>query len=79
MGLIVRSGAPLARVVFRDPYRFKLRTETFIATEGLSTGSFIYVGKKAALQVGNVLPLAATPEGTIVCNVEVRVARPGAP
>jgi hypothetical protein len=24
-------GAPLARVVFRDPYRFKLRTETFIA------------------------------------------------
>lgn len=24
-------GAPLAKVVFRDPYRYKLRTETFIA------------------------------------------------
>jgi ribosomal protein L2 len=24
-------GAPLAKVVFRDPYRFRLRTETFIA------------------------------------------------
>jgi large subunit ribosomal protein L8e len=47
-----------------------MRTETFIATEGLSTGSFIYCGKKASLTVGNVLPLAALPEGTIVCNVE---------
>ena len=24
-------GAPLAKVQFRDPYRYKLRTETFIA------------------------------------------------
>ncbi|KNZ44435.1 60S ribosomal protein L8 [Puccinia sorghi] len=63
-------GAPLARVVFRDPYRYKMRTETFIATEGLSTGSFIYCGKKASLSVGNVLPIGALPEGTIVCNVE---------
>lgn len=65
-----RSGAPLARVVFRDPYRYKMRTETFIATEGLSTGAFVFCGKKATLSVGNVLPLAALPEGTIVCNVE---------
>ncbi|SCV71451.1 BQ2448_3039 [Microbotryum intermedium] len=63
-------GAPLARVVFRDPYRYKMRTETFIATEGLSTGAFVYCGKKATLNVGNVIPLAALPEGTIVCNVE---------
>ena len=27
-------GAPLAKVVFRDPYRFKKRTELFIAAEG---------------------------------------------
>lgn len=64
-------GAPLATVVFRDPYRYKLKTETFIATEGLSTGSFIYCGKKATLNIGNVLPISACPEGTIVCNVEV--------
>lgn len=47
-----------------------VRSETFVATEGLSTGSFVYCGKKASLAVGNVLPLSALPEGTIVCNVE---------
>lgn len=47
-----------------------MRTETFIATEGLSTGSFIYCGKKASLAVGNVLPVGSLPEGTIICNVE---------
>jgi hypothetical protein len=63
-------GAPLARVVFRDPYRYKLRSETFIATEGLHTGAFVYCGKKASLAVGNVLPVSQLPEGTIICNVE---------
>jgi large subunit ribosomal protein L8e len=33
-------GAPLAKIVFRDPYRFKLHTETFIANEGMYTGQF---------------------------------------
>jgi ribosomal protein L2 len=73
-----RSGAPLATVVFRDPYRYKLRKETFIAAEGISTGSFIYAGKKAALSIGNVLPLANCPEGTIVFNVEEKVGDRGA-
>lgn len=90
-------GAPLAKVVFRDPYRFKLRKETFVATEGMYTGQFVYCGKKgiitletgmcykdrfqyrppphthtytATLSVGNCLPLASMPEGTIVCGVE---------
>lgn len=71
------SGAPLAVVVFRDPYRYKLHKETFIATEGISTGSFIYCGKKAALSVGNVLPISACPEGTIVSNVEEKVGDRG--
>ncbi|KAF9309051.1 60S ribosomal protein L8, partial [Podila minutissima] len=57
-------GAPLAKVQFRDPYRYKMKTETFIATEGTYTGQFIYCGKKAALTVGNVLPLGSMPEGT---------------
>lgn len=72
------SGAPLARVVFRDPYRYKLRKETFIATEGLHTGAFVYAGKKAALAVGNILPVGQCPEGTIVCNVEEKVGDRGA-
>jgi len=63
-------GAPLATVQFRDAYRFKLNTETFIANEGMYTGQFIYAGKNANLTVGNVLPLGSVPEGTVVSNVE---------
>jgi hypothetical protein len=70
-------GAPLAKVVFRDPYRFKLHTETFIANEGMYTGQFIYAGKNANLTVGNVLPLGSVPEGTVVSNVEEKVGDRG--
>lgn len=70
-------GAPLARVVFRDPYRYKLRTETFIAPEGLHTGQFVYCGKRANLSIGNVLPIISCPEGTIVCNVEEKTGDRG--
>ena len=34
-------GAPLAKVVFRDPYRYKLRTEYFVAAEGMHSGQHI--------------------------------------
>ncbi|UZJ54029.1 hypothetical protein CBS101457_003349 [Exobasidium rhododendri] len=70
-------GAPLARIAFRDPYRFKLRMETFIATEGMSTGQFVYCGKKAVVNVGNVLPLSSLPEGSIVCSVEEKAGDRG--
>jgi large subunit ribosomal protein L8e len=71
-------GCPLARVVFRDPYRYKQHNETFIANEGMYTGQFIYAGKNAALTVGNILPLASVPEGTVVSNVEEKVGDRGA-
>lgn len=71
-------GAPLAKVSFRHPYRFKKVTETFIANEGMYTGQFIYAGKNAALTVGNVLPLGAVPEGTVVTNVEEKIGDRGA-
>lgn len=70
-------GAPLAKVSFRHPYRFKLNTETFIANEGMYTGQFIYAGKTAALTVGNVLPLGQMPEGTVVTNVEEKIGDRG--
>ena len=35
-------GAPLAKVVLRDPYKFKQRHEYFVAVEGMYTGQFIY-------------------------------------
>lgn len=71
-------GAPLAKVEFRDPYRYRKVTETFVATEGMYTGQFVYCGKKATLAVGNVLPLESLPEGTIVCNVEEKSGDGGA-
>jgi len=36
------------------------------------TGQFIYAGSKAALTVGNVLPVSAMPEGTIISNLECK-------
>ncbi|KAK7414518.1 60S ribosomal protein L2 [Neonectria magnoliae] len=73
----IRRGAPLARVVFRDPYKFRQITETFIANEGMYTGQFIYAGKKAALTVGNILPIGEMPEGTVVSNVEEKIGDRG--
>jgi len=65
-------GAPLAKVVFRDTYRYKQRVEYFIAVEGMFTGQFIYAGSKASLSVGNILPVNKLPEGTIVTNCEAK-------
>eukprot|EP01090_Pellita_catalonica_P004263 TRINITY_DN14091_c0_g1_i1.p1 TRINITY_DN14091_c0_g1~~TRINITY_DN14091_c0_g1_i1.p1 ORF type:complete len:253 (-),score=38.47 TRINITY_DN14091_c0_g1_i1:23-781(-) len=67
-------GAPLARVHFKNPYKYKVDKELFICAEGMYTGQFIYCGKNAQLTIGNVLPIKGMPEGTIICNVE---ARPG--
>ena len=39
-------GAPLAKVTFRDPYKFKQRTEYFVAVEGMHSGQVIYAGLK---------------------------------
>ena len=39
-------GAPLAKVVFRDTYRYKQRVEYFIAVEGMYTGQYVYCGTK---------------------------------
>jgi len=70
-------GAPLACVHFRDPYRYKIRKEMFIAAEGMYTGQFVYCGRKANLQIGNVMPLGSMPEGTIVCNLEEKTGDRG--
>ena len=71
-------GAPLAKVQFRDPYKYRLFTETFIANEGMYSGQFIYAGKNASLTIGNVLPLGSCPEGTVVTNVEEKIGDRGA-
>jgi len=70
-------GAPLALVVFRDPYRYKLKKETMICPEGMHTGQFVYCGRKANIQVGNVLPVGILPEGTVICNLEEKAGDRG--
>merc|ERR1711918_117762 len=65
-------GAPLAKVVFRHPYKFKQVTQNFIAVEGMYTGQFVYCGKKAELKIGNSMPIGQMPEGTVVSNLEER-------
>jgi large subunit ribosomal protein L8e len=39
-------GAPLAKVQFKDAYRFKRNTELMVACEGMYAGQFLYAGKK---------------------------------
>merc|ERR1712224_580932 len=61
---------PLALVCFRHPLFYKHQTTLLIAVEGIYSGQFIYAGRKAKLNIGNILPLGKMPEGTIVCNIE---------
>uniref|UniRef100_A0A8C6ANB5 Ribosomal protein L8 n=1 Tax=Monodon monoceros TaxID=40151 RepID=A0A8C6ANB5_MONMO len=61
---------PLAKVVFQDPYRFKKWMELFIAAEGIHTGQFVYYGKNAQLNIGNMLLVDTMPDGTIVYCLE---------
>merc|ERR1712059_121644 len=70
-------GAPLAIAHFRDPYRYKIKKELFVAAEGMYTGQFVYCGKKAHLTIGNVIPIGNMPEGTIVCNLEEKTGDRG--
>merc|ERR1712001_70040 len=65
-------GAPLAKVTFQDPYKFRKTQELFVAAEGTSTGQAIYCGKKATLHIGNVIPLGQMPEGAACCGIEMK-------
>jgi len=70
-------GAPVCEVVFHDPYRYKLRKENWVAVEGVHTGQFVYCGAKAQLSVGNVMPIAKMPEGTVISMCEEKAADRG--
>jgi len=71
-------GAPLARVAFRHPYKFRTEYNNFIAVEGIYSGQFVYCGRKAQLKIGNVLPISVLPEGTVISNVEEKPGDRGA-
>jgi len=42
------------------------------ATAGMSVGQQVSLGPSAQPHTGNVLPLASLPEGTRICNIELR-------
>jgi len=70
-------GAPLASVEFRHPFKPKAVRELLVAPEGMHTGQAIFAGVKASLKIGNVLPVGNLPEGTVICNVELRAGDRG--
>jgi len=43
-----------------------------IAVEGLRVGQVIEIGQNASPNIGNILPLRSIPEGTKICNIELR-------
>jgi large subunit ribosomal protein L2 len=60
-------GAPLALIKFENGEKCYT-----IVPEGTYTGQKIQLGGKAPAEVGNILPVGKIPEGTMVCNVELR-------
>jgi large subunit ribosomal protein L2 len=60
-------GAPLAFVHFENG-----ETCYTITPEGVYKGQRISLGGKAPAEVGNILPLGKVPEGTMVCDLELR-------
>jgi large subunit ribosomal protein L2 len=60
-------GAPLAFVRFENG-----ETCYTVTPEGVFEGQEISFGGKASADVGNIIPLGKIPEGTMVCNLELR-------
>ncbi len=60
-------GAPLALVRFENG-----ETCYTITPEGVFEGQEINIGGKAPADVGNIIPLGKIPDGTMVCNLELR-------
>jgi len=60
-------GAPLAYVELSEGRGYYVA-----APEGIHIGQSVDLGAGAPVRIGNVLPLVAIPEGTMVCNLELR-------
>lgn len=60
-------GSPLALIRFENG-----ATCHTVIPEGVHLGQKIQLGGKATVEVGNILPIGKIPEGTMVCNIELR-------
>jgi len=43
-----------------------------VVPEGVHVGQQIQIGGRASVEVGNILPIGKIPEGTMICNIELR-------
>lgn len=59
--------APIAIIKLEDG-----KTVHNVAVEGLRVGQIVEIGPSASPSIGNILPLRSIPEGTKICNIEVR-------
>ncbi|RLE72693.1 MAG: 50S ribosomal protein L2 [Thermoprotei archaeon] len=60
-------GAPVAKIKFEDGVEMLM-----VAPEGMAVGQEIIYGENAPPNLGNILPVGKIPEGSQVCNVELR-------
>lgn len=60
-------GSPLALVKFDNGV-----SSYTVAPEGVYLGQRIQMGKTATVEVGNILPIGKIPEGTMICDLELR-------
>ncbi|MCJ7424254.1 50S ribosomal protein L2 [Candidatus Bathyarchaeota archaeon] len=60
-------GTPLALVRFENGEKCYT-----VIPEGIHTGQQIQIGGKATIEIGNILPMGKIPEGTMICNIELR-------
>lgn len=60
-------GAPLAYIELEGGSGYYVA-----APEGISIDQSVSIGQDAPPAIGNVLPIGLIPEGTMVCNVELR-------
>jgi large subunit ribosomal protein L2 len=60
-------GSPLALLKFETGEKGYT-----IIPEGVAQGQQIQMGEEALIEIGNILPIGKIPEGTMVCNIELR-------
>jgi len=60
-------GTPLALIRFENGKKCYT-----VVPEGVYAGQQIQIGGKASVEVGNILPIGKIPEGTMICNIELR-------
>src|SRR5713226_264555 len=63
----VARGAPLARVAVGTGDEFYVP-----APEGMFVGQKLQIGSEVPAETGNIKHLGRIPEGTMICNVELR-------